>query len=165
MGVEMENIFYFIAIFPCGDKAVLCPCTEKWQNHTNSFSTITILKIFFTDRLFNHNVTIFAKTECEIMLQKIPSFLKNKYFLTLLVFLGWLIFFDNNSLINQFKQNSNLRALERDKQYYLDEIDKDRKATHELMTNKPNLEKFGREQYKMKKDNEDIFIIVDEKNN
>ena len=48
-----------------------------------------------------------------------------------------------------------------EKQYYISEIEKDRQATFELMTDTLTLEKFGREQYLMKRDNEDIYLIVD----
>ena len=73
-----------------------------------------------------------------------------------------MLFFDNNNFITQFRLNKTLNELEMEKEYYLTEIEKDRKATHELMTDTTTLEKFGREQYLMKRDNEDIYLIVDE---
>ena len=56
----------------------------------------------------------------------------------------------------------NLRQLERDKEYYQERIEEDSRKLNELRTSDENLEKFAREQYFMKKDNEDIYIIVDE---
>jgi hypothetical protein len=47
-----------------------------------------------------------------------------------------------------------------EKHYYLQEIESDKKATEELMTDTITLEKFAREKYMMKRDNEDIFLIV-----
>jgi cell division protein FtsB len=49
-----------------------------------------------------------------------------------------------------------------EKEYYQQKIEEDRRRIDELKTNTENLEKFAREQYLMKKDNEDIFVIVDE---
>ncbi len=56
----------------------------------------------------------------------------------------------------------NLRQLEKDRDYYKERIEEDRRKLNELKTSNDNLEKFAREQYFMKKDNEDIYIIVNE---
>lgn len=45
--------------------------------------------------------------------------------------------------------------------YFQSEIEKSKKERSELFGNKDNLEKFGREKYLMKRDDEDIFILVD----
>ncbi|MBS0011184.1 MAG: septum formation initiator family protein [Bacteroidales bacterium] len=93
---------------------------------------------------------------------KIPPILRNRYFLTLLVFIVWIFLFDNNNLIDRFHYMKNLRQLEKDKEYYQERIEEDRRKLNELKTNNDNLEKFAREQYFMKRENEDIYIIVDE---
>ena len=98
------------------------------------------------------------------MLETIFHRINNKYFFTLLIFLVWMLFFDNNNFIAQYKLNSTLSDMEMEKEYYLSEIEKDRQATFELITDTLTLEKFGREQYLMKRDNEDIYLIVDEEN-
>jgi len=54
------------------------------------------------------------------------------------------------------------RQMQKDKIYYQDKIKADTKKLEELRTDRDNLEKFAREQYFMKKDDEDIFIVVDE---
>jgi cell division protein FtsB len=54
-----------------------------------------------------------------------------------------------------------MRQLQRDKAYYEKKIKEDTQQLKELKTNRENLEKFAREQYLMKKDNEDIFVFVD----
>ena len=56
----------------------------------------------------------------------------------------------------------NLRQLEKDRDYYKERIEEDRRKLNELKTSSDNLEKFAREQYFMKKDDEDIYIIVNE---
>ena len=92
---------------------------------------------------------------------KILSLFKNKYFLTLVVFSFWLLIFDQNNLIDRAANIHKLHQLEKEKTYYLQKIEQDNKRMNELKTDKKNLEKFAREQYLMKKDNEDVFVIVD----
>jgi cell division protein DivIC len=88
--------------------------------------------------------------------------LRNKYILTALIFFGWLLLFDQNNLAERRKSTNEYNQLVEEKDYYLRKIDEDRKRINELKTNSDNLEKFAREQYLMKKDDEDIFVIVDE---
>lgn len=94
--------------------------------------------------------------------QRIPTPLRNKYILTTLVFIIWLLFFDRHDIISQLKLRKELQKLEEKKAFYLNEIEKDSKSLNELLTNPKTLEKFAREKYLMKKDNEDIFVIVNE---
>ncbi|MEA1887859.1 MAG: septum formation initiator family protein [Bacteroidota bacterium] len=101
----------------------------------------------------------------KVLFDKIPPILKNRYFLTLVVFLVWILLFDNNNLIDRYHYLKNLRQLEKDKNYYQERIEEDRRKLNELKTSDENLEKFAREQYFMKKENEDIYIIVDEDGN
>lgn len=94
--------------------------------------------------------------------KKILPYVKNKYILTIFIFIIWILFFDRNNLIDRAKELRHLKQLEKDKKYYIERIDKDSKRLEQLKTNNKNLEKFAREQYLMKKDNEDIFVIVEE---
>ena len=94
--------------------------------------------------------------------KKIWPFLKNKYLLAVLFFAAWIIFFDQNNLIDRVVAVRKYRQMERDKQYYIEKIKTDSRKLEELRTDRENLEKFAREQYLMKKDNEDIFIVKDE---
>ncbi len=89
--------------------------------------------------------------------------LKNKYFLTFLAFVVWVAFFDRNDFYSQYTSRQKLNKLIEDKMYYENEIIKNRKDLYHLTTNPKNLEKFAREKYLMKKDNEDIFVFVQEK--
>ena len=88
--------------------------------------------------------------------------LRNKYVLTSLIFFLWLLVFDQNNLSERRKINLEYRELIEEKEHYLDKIEEDSKRIEELKTDDENLEKFAREQYLMKKENEDIFIIVEE---
>ena len=86
----------------------------------------------------------------------------NKYTLTALIFLVWLTFFDQNNLIEKMQLNHKITVLKKEKAYYENKIKEDNRKIQELLGNKENLEKFAREQYLMKKPNEDIFVIVNE---
>jgi cell division protein DivIC len=91
---------------------------------------------------------------------KIPPFLRNKYFLTLSIFLIWILFLDSNNLIERYNQLSELNKLKKDKEYYTRKIEEDRRKLNELKTDNHNLEKFAREQYRMKKKDEDLYIVL-----
>jgi cell division protein FtsB len=97
------------------------------------------------------------------MWSKIPSWLKNKYAITVVIFIVWLSFFDQNNFLVQYDFKKELRTLEQDKAFYLEEIKKTRTELNELTTNPVTLEKFAREKYLMKKDNEEIFVFELEK--
>ena len=86
--------------------------------------------------------------------------IRNKYFITGVVFLAWLTFFDANNLVRQLELRSGLKELHREKEYYLEQIRLNKALTEELMTNQSMLEKFAREKYLMKRDNEDIYLII-----
>jgi len=86
--------------------------------------------------------------------------MKNKYILTLLVFLVWIILLDPNNLISRVREVKTRNRLEREKEYYMGRIEEDRRKLNELRTSNENLEKYAREQYRMKRPDEDLFIIV-----
>ena len=88
--------------------------------------------------------------------------LRNKYLIAFLVFFVWLLIFDNNNLIDRVKYLHTLHDMEEERAYYLTRIREDSSRLNELKTDRENLEKFAREQYFMKKENEDIFVIVEE---
>jgi cell division protein DivIC len=94
------------------------------------------------------------------IIDKVPQPLRNKYILTVVIFIVWLLLFDSNSLISRYKDMRELHKLKIDREYYLKRIETDRNKLHELKTNNHNLEKFAREQYRMKKPDEDLYIIL-----
>ena len=85
--------------------------------------------------------------------------LRNKYSLSLILFFAWVVLFDSNSLIERTVNLKRMHQLEKDKIFYEEKIKEDQAKLEELESNPANLEKFAREQYLMKKDNEDIFIV------
>ncbi len=94
------------------------------------------------------------------MWKSIRNFFINKYFISLLAVTVWVIFFDKDDVLSQHQLRKKLHQLQEEKTYYHDEITKSGEEIKELKTNPANLEKFAREKYLMKKDNEEIFVIV-----
>jgi cell division protein DivIC len=92
--------------------------------------------------------------------EKIPALFQNKYLLTIVIFGVWLLLFDSNNLIVRYKELRELYRLRTDREYYLKRIESDRQKLHELKTDNHNLEKFAREQYLMKRADEDLYIIL-----
>ena len=94
------------------------------------------------------------------LMQKYP-FLKwftNRFVLVTVFFAVWLIFFDTYSYFDHSEINHEIDKLEKQKDFYQSEIEKDKKSLQKL-NRKEELEKFAREQYYMKRENEDVYII------
>ncbi len=96
------------------------------------------------------------------MIKKLPKVFRNFYFLTGLFFLAWMAFLDSNNLMARFNLSSKLNALENEKEYYEEKIKEVEKDRNELFGTRESLEKFAREKYLMKKETEDVFIVVEE---
>lgn len=94
------------------------------------------------------------------LIARIPAWLKNKYILTSLVFVIWILFFDDQDIFTTyFRHRAELHKLEESRNYYLDQIKLTKSELEQLKSDKSTLEKFAREKYWMKKDNEDLFIM------
>jgi cell division protein DivIC len=85
--------------------------------------------------------------------------MKNKYTLVSLLFITWMIFFDHNNLFLHLQYRAELNDLKQRKQYYKDQIEKTKVDIDLIKTNPLWMEKVAREQYLMKKDNEDVFLV------
>jgi cell division protein FtsB len=90
---------------------------------------------------------------------KIPSWLRNKYFIAAAVFFVVILFLDKNDLFTQMDRSKELKGLEQSKAYYTTEIATERKELEGLKNDPAVLEKYAREKYLMKKENEEIFLI------
>ena len=86
--------------------------------------------------------------------------LKSPFILIGLLFVLWMLFFDSNSYLNHNRLSNDINQLQKDKQHYIEEIKKDSIALKELSSTK-GLEKYAREKYHMKKENEEIFLIIE----
>lgn len=93
---------------------------------------------------------------------EIPPLFRNKYFLVLLAMLVWLLFFDNHNLIQQWRMQRQLNQLRRERDFYREEIRRDSLLIDQLKNEPDALERYARERYLMKKEGEDVFVIIDE---
>ncbi|MES2830255.1 MAG: septum formation initiator family protein [Bacteroidota bacterium] len=93
---------------------------------------------------------------------RLLDLIRNKYFLTVIAFVVWMLFFDKNDLIAQYEFKSEVSKLQEEKDFYVQEIAQVKTDLNELNTNLGTAEKFAREKYFMKKDNEDVFVIIRE---
>jgi len=94
------------------------------------------------------------------LLTHIPSWLRNKYFLTLTGFIIWMLFFDERDFFTIQRYRNELKELQQSKDYYSAEI----KSNQDKLQITPlSLEKTAREKYYMKRDNEDLYLIKGEK--
>jgi len=89
------------------------------------------------------------------------KFITNRYILVLLIFCIWMLFFDTNSWLNHQKLNKELSEIETNINYYKTEIKKD-SAIINTLKDSTEIEKFAREHYFMKRENEDVYIIKHE---
>lgn len=93
---------------------------------------------------------------------KPPAFARNFYISVLSVFFVWMLVFDANDLVSQFKLWRQVRKLQEEKDFYLQAIEKVKSERKEVMGSPQLLEKFARERYLMKKSTEDVFVIVEQ---
>ena len=96
------------------------------------------------------------------LLAHIPAWLKNKYFITSLAFIAWVTFFDTKDLLTQAQRRQELNDLQQSKEHFTNLISAEREELTQLQSNPVTLEKYAREKYYMKRDNEDLFIIPSE---
>jgi len=93
------------------------------------------------------------------LLNHVPAWLKNKYFLSLSAFIVWIVFFDPRDIFIQSEHRRELRNLEASKAWYQSQNAALQAEYEQLKSNPATVEKYARENYLMKRDNEDIFII------
>lgn len=95
------------------------------------------------------------------MFRKVLKVIFNKYTITFLAFIVWMVFFDSDNILTRKHYHSKLNELKQEKHFYLDEIRKDSTLTRKLLTDSLALEKYAREKYLMKRDKEDVYIVAD----
>lgn len=95
-------------------------------------------------------------------MDKLLRLVRSKYFLSVAAFAVWMMFFDKNDIVAQYEYKSQVEKLQEEKDFYVKEIAQVKKDLSELNSNLNTAEKFAREKYFMKKDNEDVFVIIEE---
>ena len=96
------------------------------------------------------------------MLEKLPPYTKNFFFLTTAFFLFWMLFIDSNDFYSQYKLRKKLNTLREEREYYADKIEEVKSDREQLFSDQEQLEKFAREKYLMKKEKEEVFVIVEQ---
>ena len=91
-----------------------------------------------------------------ILKDRFPKNLFNKYLLAVVIFLIWMIFFDSNRMISQYSLQKSVNDLEREKENFEQNIVQIKEDKKDIEENKV---KFARKKYFMHKENEDVFII------
>lgn len=94
---------------------------------------------------------------------KIPPFFRNLFFLSGSLFLIWMFFLDENNVFAQYRLYKQWKKIESEKNFYRQEMEKAQKEYSSIISDPRYVENFAREKYFMKKDNEDLYIIVPEK--
>lgn len=104
----------------------------------------------------------YMKTTLYKIWKVIYLFIRNKYLFSIVFFILWVMFFDTYNLIDRSRNLKKLRQLKEEKIFFKEELDLYQSQLNELFSDKEHLEKFAREQYLMKCENEDIFIILED---
>ena len=87
------------------------------------------------------------------------SFVKNKYLIAAVFFLVWMLFFDMKDWSLISSRQEKLQELQKSELHLSKQIAETRKELDLLKTSAQTVEKYAREKYLMKKDNEDLFIV------
>ena len=93
------------------------------------------------------------------LINQIPAWIRNKYFLSFTGFVVWMLFFDPRDIYSQLERGRELRQLEASRTYYQQQIAIESTELQQLRTDPSTLEKYAREKYLMKKENEDIYLV------
>ena len=99
------------------------------------------------------------------LLTRVPNLLRNKFIITFAAFAAWMLFFDEKDVFTLNHHRRELKELEQSKKYYTDQISREKTELENLKNNPAILEKYAREKYYMKRDNEDIFLVPEKQNN
>lgn len=93
------------------------------------------------------------------LLTHIPAWLRSKYLIAIAIFCLIMLFLDKNDIFTQLERQKELRELQLSKKHYTSQIDAEHKELEALKNNPSTLEKYAREKYLMKRDNEELFLV------
>jgi cell division protein DivIC len=95
-------------------------------------------------------------------MKKAITIFTNKYLLAASFLVVWLLFFDDRDVFTQLKSTKQLKELKAKETYYKTEIEKNRTALADIQSSSAAIEKIAREQFKMKKDGEDLYLVEEQ---
>lgn len=90
---------------------------------------------------------------------KVLRLFKNKFLVATILFIVWMLFFDHNNLFLHLGYRNELSELKENKKYYQEQIDKTRTEVDLIKKDPRWVEKVAREQYLMRRENEDVYLI------
>lgn len=93
-------------------------------------------------------------------MQRLMGILRNRYALTAVCFAGYIALFHDHDLWTMFKLRRQLSKIRTEQRWYAGQIEVTRLQLEQLSSDKMLLEKFARERYLMKRENEEIFVLV-----
>ncbi|MGV0996475.1 FtsB family cell division protein [Empedobacter falsenii] len=115
-----------------------------------------------SEEIFDEELTP-EVTKRKIKDTRVFKFVWNRYFILTVAFAVWMIFFDQNSFFVHRELDKQIKLLEVDEQYYQEHLDTESEKLNQLNSNPAEIERIAREKHFLKKDDEDIFIIQQEK--
>ena len=115
-----------------------------------------------SEEIFDEELTP-EVTKRKIKDTRVFKFVWNRYFILTVAFAVWMIFFDQNSFFVHRELDKQIKLLEVDQQYYQEHLDTESEKLNQLNSNPAEIERIAREKHFLKKDDEDIFIIQQEK--
>jgi hypothetical protein len=99
------------------------------------------------------------------ILTHLPPWLKNKYFIAFAVFCMVMLFLDKNDLFTQLQRRKELKGLEQSKAFYTAAIAAENADNEGLKNDPAIMEKFSREKFLMKRDDEEVFLVPENSEN
>ena len=85
---------------------------------------------------------------------------RNKYIIALTAFIVLMLFIDHNDIFMQMDRQRQLKDLIASKRFYEQQIEQTKKNLADLQNNSATLEKYAREKFLLKRDNEDLFVVA-----
>jgi hypothetical protein len=94
-----------------------------------------------------------------LYIKPILKFIKNKYIIATVAFMVWMLFFDPKDLGTIAVRNNKYKELKESEKHLTSLIKETKKELGLLKTDAASIERYAREKFFMKKDNEDLFIV------
>lgn len=98
-----------------------------------------------------------------IIPKKWYKLLLNKFTIVSIIFIIWMMFFDQNSYFIHKELDEEIKSLKIEKKQYEEKLEKEIIQLKQIQTNPEEIEKIAREKHFLKKENEDVFIIEERK--
>ena len=94
-------------------------------------------------------------------MERFINTIRNQYLIAGVAFLVWMCFFDRYDIATQYNFQTEKTKLEQEKEYYTNEIESISQSIKDVQYNQSEIQRIAREKYKMKKDQEDVYIITE----